>query len=297
MENFVADTVAKIDDLVEYHKTVKTPMAGQSWPWSFLSSIRKQCASSRRELSSKQQACLDSIFEKWSPAAFEKRAQLANEWKEKFNKDEAIQNQARWMIDSLNAQALIELYSSARYYNKPCDRSVVLKTGFWTKARKSYDVDGFISQASFERMSGNKFSKSLIGAMEAPQKFEAGQLVALRSKVFRSFVQGYAGQKVTCDKYALLNDLWTPFKSGSEHIGPQVHMPSSGEQIASKSRQRELVAKVMEGPQVGMVIDVNPVPSLSNAAGCRTYKIMPVGPLQKAAPMLIFEERHLKKSA
>jgi len=272
------ENAARIDAIISFHKSVGTDTDTERWPWGFLRSLRSQCTDRNRQLTRRQQEVLDEVSLKWSKEAFEKKASSEAMWKTQLDEVPEIKQQLRWVIDSLNASSLVDMFAYGKR-NDWCFRKDVIEKGFWTSVRTRFDIDGEVKKRDFDRLMDNKFSKSLVKAMQSECKFNVGQLVAIRKEKL-------IDQKNKIDQYQTLSACWPLFQEHLEVINPTLV------DINFLSIQKNIT---QSQDLFGMVIEHDPVPSLSNAAGCRPYRIMPVGDWQQAVPMLIVEERWLKK--
>jgi hypothetical protein len=133
----------------------------------------------------------------------------------------------------------------------------------------------------------NPYSKKLIETMEAPPRFDYGQLVSLRVGVMGRMTNHLNAEQA----YQRLLVRWPDFESGKDNIRTQPTLPG----IKSLNKINQLSMN-RGSKNVAMVIGIDSVPSISNAKGCRTYELMPVGELAEAASRLVLEERWLKKA-
>ena len=275
----------KIKEIIGYHKDAGTPMPCDQWPWNFLNSVLAQCSGGRKDLSLRQVEVLDDIKSKWGKAAFEKEGALNAAWQKKFDSDPRMKQRIQWVVDSFNAQALSDFnrIGPSRSYI----RDYVFDNGYWSRVRLKWDKTGCISRDKYEHMvEGNVFSQRLIQAMEAPHKFEKGQLVCLRSGALREVSKGRF-------RYQFLESNWDTFVNRADTKGlANSAIPLVDAQVPDIPHEL-LHSKV---PLPVMILSHDPVPTLSRAKGCRTYKVIATGPLSSILPTFIVEERWLKKA-
>lgn len=279
------EIVEKIDSLTRYHSGAGTSMSPTGWPWGFLSSIKQQSERGKK-LTSRQLEVLNEILEKWSPESHRAKADEEEAWQHRFDSDPTVQQDVRWVIDSLNATSLVDIARNRDW----CFRCDVIKSGYWTSIRTRYDETGRITKKDYERLIGNKYSQSLINGMRGDRKFDMGALVAVRASGAVKTLGGGKG-----GGYHQLSSAWGAMRDRHEVISFDVE--KSKNSPGTYGCQRVLLEASKNGaPLLGMVVQHDPVPSLSNASGCRTYQVMTIGALQEVSPMLILEERWMKKA-
>lgn len=271
----LAENVKKIDSIISFHAETGTTMNYDRWPWNFLNSIRTQCAAGGKDLSRRQVEVLDDINSKWGREETLKKNAIEAAWQAKFEADPKMRQRVQWVMDSLNATAV-----AACWNREHVPRSQVLQHGYWSSTRTLWDSTGRISETNYKRVvEGNHYSQRLIQAMESTPKFDIGQLVCLRAGVIDRM-----WNKMTAEyQYQILGARWDGFAEGQDEFrgtNPSISM--------SRMARRD--------PMPGMILDLDPVPSITNAMGCRTYKIMTAGKLAEVAPFLVLEERWLKKA-
>lgn len=279
------ETVTRIDSIINYYKSVGTDTETEKWPWGFLRSLRTQCADRRRMLTTRQCEVLDDVYSKWSQDCFEKKVSDEAMWQARLNEEPEIKQQLKWVINSLNASSLADIFTRRSSAGSWCFRKDVLQSGYWSSIRTKFDASEEITKKDFDRLMDNKFSGSLVKAMQSDRKFDVGQLVTVRSAKL------LIDQMNKIAQYCILDNMWPLFQDRLEVISPtRVDVNTKLNTILKTSDVSQQHQNLL-----GMVIEHDPVPSLSNAAGCQTYRIMPVGDWQQATPMLIVEERWLKK--
>jgi len=271
----LAENLKKIDSIISFHAETGTSMDYDRWPWNFLNSIRAQCTVGGKDLSARQVEVLDDINSKWGREESMKKNALEAAWQAKFEADPKMRQHVQWVMDSINAKSV-----AVHWNREHVPRKNALQHGYWSSARTLWDSTGRISETDYNRIiKDNPYSQRLIQAMESTPKFDIGQLVCLRAGVF-----GRMSNWLNAEfQYQVLAERWDSFTEGQDEFkGTETSRPAG-----------------FESPRVpmpGMIIDLDPVPSITNARGCRTYKIMTAGKLAEVAPFLVLEERWLKKA-
>lgn len=271
----LAENMKKIDSIISFHAEAGTTMNYDRWPWNFLNSIRTQCAAGGKDLSPRQVEVLDDINSKWGREESMRKNAIEAAWQAKFEADPKMRQRVQWVMDSLNATAVAQCWN-----REHVPRKTVLQHGYWSSTRTLWDSTGRISETNYKRIvEDNPYSQRLIQAMESTPKFDIGQLVCLRAGVIDRMWRNMASEY----QYQILAARWDGFAEGQDEFrgtNPSISV--------SRAARRD--------PMPGMILDLDPVPSITNAKGCRTYKIMTAGKLAEVAPFLVLEERWLKKA-
>lgn len=139
-------------------------------------------------------------------------------------------------------------------------------------------------------VANNSYSMKLIEVMEAPPRFDCGQLVSLRAGV----LNGLGSMHTVQEAYQRLLLRWPEFASKKRHI--TTNMRDSDLVINSSEKLWEL-QRDRKRNCIAMVIGIDPVPSISKAKNSRTYELLPVGELAEAVSRIVLEERWLKKAS
>ena len=277
----------KINDLFSYHEELGTVINHHNWPWAFLTSIRQQTSNTKRNkpLSQRQIEVLEMVYSKWSRNATELNSRRDIEWNKKFEEDLQARRRTQWVMESLNANELTSYLSFTK--ESAISRSNLLSSGYWSKARSKWDATGQITEHDYNRVVvENKYSNRLICALEADPTYTVGQLINLRSGLIKKILY----RDATVQYYQVLCNSWRTFVENKETIYCNSLNSYSPHKLHTNRKRNPL------DPLVGMIVQHDPVPSLSNAKGCRTYKIMTIGELANLIPFLTVEERWIKKS-
>jgi hypothetical protein len=283
----------KITCLFDYHASINTFTSEDRafrWPWSFLDSIHHQLMKGS-ELSPKQLAALEKVFTDFAPLAFEEKATKQLVWNERLKADSAITRDIDIVFDSINAQQMISQFSftdRSPEHTYSLNRHAVLNSGFWGNRRSDWDAKRHIPEKAYISVCHlNTYSRKLLDEMSKTPQYDVGALVKIPRDFF---VQANKWKENSPHKnYQTLRHIWPSWKMNTKEV------------VISKMPESLVAFLLLDRSEIpaediyGIVLDHDPVPSISYAKGCRTYDVMVVGDMSKKFPVLVLEERWLKK--
>ena len=277
----------KIKSILQFYKEIGIDASYKMSPCNFLYyALFKILESGGKGISRELLSEINSAIDNWMQTPFDfSDNPEESEWQQKFAADKTMQERAQLVMDCKAARQIAKWRSNGDLFSFLYNS--VPQVALWHESGK-------ISKHTYETCVADAKSDRIVAYIDREPKYNLGDLVMLRAGVLREITTqlrgiGWGTPECPPHDYQILGKNWELFQSGADRLTNESVFGEDAGWIL-----RDLEDKGV--PMVGMVTEIDPVPSYTNAKTSRTYRIVTTDELFNAAPVLILEERWLKKA-